>query len=79
MTDTEGLKEIIQKSGLKMKFLAQKLNLSDFGFSNKVNNVTEFKASEIDSLCEILQIKALSEKERIFFAKRVECNSTLCN
>lgn len=76
MTDTERLKEVIQKSGLKMQYLAKRLNLSYFGFSNKVNNVTEFKASEIDTLCELLQIKALSEKERIFFAKRVECNST---
>lgn len=70
MTDTERLKEVIQKSGLKMQFLAKQLNLSYFGFSNKVNNVTEFKASEIDSLCDLLQIKALSEKERIFFAKQ---------
>ena len=76
MTDTERLKEVIQKSGLKMQYLAKQLNLSNFGFSNKVNNVTEFKASEIDTLCELLQIKALSEKERIFFAKKVECNST---
>ena len=76
MTDTERLKEVIQKSGLKMQYLAKRLNLSYFGFSNKVNNVTEFKASEIDTLCELLQIKALSEKERIFFAKKVECNST---
>ena len=77
MTDTERLKEVIQKSGLKMQYLAKQLNLSTFGFSNKVNNVTEFKASEIDTLCELLQIKALSEKERIFFAKKVECNSTI--
>ena len=76
MTDTERLKEAIQKSGLKMQYLAKRLNLSYFGFSNKVNNVTEFKASEIDTLCELLQIKALSEKERIFFAKKVEYNST---
>ena len=76
MTDTERLKEVIQKSGLKMQYLAKQLNLSNFGFSNKVNNVTEFKASEIDTLCDLLQIKALSEKERIFFAKKVECNST---
>ena len=69
MTDTESLKKVIQRSGLKLKYLAKQLKLSEFGFSNKVNNVTEFKASEIDSLCELLQIKDLTEKERIFFAK----------
>lgn len=69
MTDSVRLSELIQKSGYKMKFLAGQLGLTPFGLSKKINNVTEFKASEIDILCRLLGIKSLSEKERIFFVK----------
>ncbi len=69
MTDSARLNELIQKSGYKMKYLAGQLGLTPFGLSKKINNVTEFKASEIDILCRLLGIKSLSEKERIFFVK----------
>lgn len=72
MTDTYRLKEIIDKSGYKRKFIADKLGITPFGLDKKINNVTEFKASEIDVLCSLLQIKTLVEKERIFFAKQVD-------
>lgn len=72
MTDTYRLKEIIDKSGYKRKFIADKLGITPFGLDKKINNVTEFKASEIDVLCNLLQIKTLVEKERIFFAKQVD-------
>lgn len=77
MTNTERLKELIKSCGLKMGFIAEKLGLSDYGLAKKINNETEFKASEIDKLCSILQIKSLDDKEAIFFAKQVELNSTL--
>ena len=69
MTDTILLNEIIQNSGYKRKFLAGQLGITPFGLDKKINNVTEFKASEIDKLCSLLGIKTLSEKERIFFVK----------
>ena len=72
MTDTNRLIDLIQKSGYKKKFLAEKLNITPFGLDKKINNVTEFKASEIDTLCKLLGIKTLSEKEHIFFVKQVE-------
>lgn len=72
MTDTVRLKDLIQKSGYKKKYLAEQLGITTFGLDKKINNVTEFKASEIDSLCKLLGIKTLSEKERIFFVKQVE-------
>ena len=46
------------------------------GFYKKLNNVTEFKASEIAKLKEILKLKAI---EPIFFATKVELNSTKSN
>ncbi len=69
MTDTALLNEKIDKSGYKKSYIAKAIGLkSAFGLSNKINNVTEFKAKEINKLCELLKIDSLEEKERIFFA-----------
>jgi len=72
MTNTIELKKRIDESGLKYQHIANKLGLSDYGLSKKINNVSEFKASEIYSLCEILQIKTSAEKELIFFNQNVD-------
>lgn len=50
MTNTALLKAAIQKSGLKYKYLAEQLGLSTYGLQKKVENATEFKASEITPL-----------------------------
>lgn len=68
MTDTIRLREKMEKSGYKYKYIAAKIGLTYPGFLNKINNGTDFKASEIQRLCEILGIE-LEEKEKIFFAK----------
>lgn len=64
--DAELLKKKIDESGYKLKYVAKQLNLSYPGFLAKLKNETEFKASEIKTLYELLN---LSEKERdeIFF------------
>lgn len=67
MTDTEALKKKIFDSGLKQGYIAERLGLSSYGFAKKMNNVTEFKATEIQMLCEILHITSLKEKDAIFF------------
>lgn len=68
MTNTKLLNEKIAESGLKRKFIAEKLGLSTYGLQRKIENVTEFKASEISALCDVLDIKTVTEKEKIFFA-----------
>lgn len=68
MTNTKLLEEVIEKSGYKKSYIAKKIGLSAFGLANKINNVTEFKTSEINGLCELLNIHDLEEKEKIFFA-----------
>ena len=72
MTDTEALKKKILDAGLKQAYLAEQLGLSPYGFAKKLNNVTEFKASEIKILCDILHITSLKEKEAIFFKSQVD-------
>ena len=76
MTNAKLLREIVEKSGLKYKFIAEKMGLSRFGLMKKIDNENEFKASEIEKLCEILGINSLEDREDIFFAKEVEKEST---
>jgi hypothetical protein len=68
MTNTELLERAIKDSGLKKVFLAEKIGLTPAGFYNCLNNRAEFKASQINALCELLGIKDLATKEAIFFA-----------
>lgn len=73
MTDKIKLEIAIIESGLTKHEVAEKLGLSDMGFYKKINNITEFKASEIVKLKEILKLEAI---EPNFFANKVELNST---
>lgn len=68
MTNTTLLEQYIENSGYKKSFIAEQLGLTAYGFSLKVNNKSEFKASEMTTLCDLLKIQA-RDKEAIFFAK----------
>jgi hypothetical protein len=69
MTDIELLELKIQESGKKKGYLAGKVGLSLGGFYNCCNNKAEWKASQIDILCDELNITDLNERQAIFFAK----------
>ena len=68
MTNTSLLEQYIEQSGYKKSFIAEQLGITTYGFALKVNNKSEFKASEMTILCKLLKIKA-KDKEAIFFAK----------
>lgn len=68
MTDTAKLNDRIQASGLKKGYIAKVLGVTDATLSRKINNAQDFRASEINALCELLGINSLEEKEAIFFA-----------
>lgn len=72
MVNTEALEKKIRDQGIKKVFLAEKLGITSFGLSKKINNINEFKASEIQMLCELLNITSLKEKESIFFDSKVD-------
>jgi hypothetical protein len=71
MTNSNLLKEKIEESGYKLTFIAKKLDISYQGFLNKMNNETEFKATEIKILCDLLNIET-EEMYKIFFGYEVE-------
>ena len=69
MTDTKLLKELIDKSGLKIGFIADYVGISRQSLWNKVNNCSSFNQYEIERLCDVLKITSLKQKEAIFFAR----------
>ena len=67
MTNTKLLNEIIKKSGLKRVYIAEKVGLTPVGLYNCITGKSEFKASQINVLCDLLGIKDLELKEAVFF------------
>ena len=74
MTNTNALRKKIAESGLKIKYIAEKMGITYQGLLNKIDNKTEFTASEIVSLCKILNLSN-RERDAIFFAKKVDSES----
>lgn len=67
MADTIKLELEIRRNGLTKKEVAKMLGLSEQGFLMKLNNKTEFKASEIRKLCDVLHL----EDNSLFFCEEV--------
>ena len=71
MTDVQLLRKKIEESGYKLRFIASKIGITYACLLKKINNQSEFKASEIMILCDLLNI-GLEEKEHIFFTSIVD-------
>ena len=67
MTNTKLLEEYIEKSGYKRSYLAKALNITSYALALKITNKSEFKASEINTLCTVLDIP-VEGRMSIFFA-----------
>lgn len=71
MTNTLKLKAKIIENNLLQEQVAMKLGMTSATFNYKVNNKTEFKASEIKMLMGILNLTN-DEVKTIFFADVVD-------
>lgn len=69
MTNVELLKKKIKECGVTQEFIRKELGISRFTWYKKRDGILDFKASEIQTLCKLLGITALREKDQIFFAK----------
>lgn len=67
MTNTDLLEDKIYESGLKKGYIAAKIGVSASTFTALLNNKTEFKASQIRDICNVLNIKDDAEIRSIFF------------
>lgn len=74
MVNTNLLELAIFKSKKTKKYLAEKCGISTETLRQKINNVYDFKSSEVAILCDELGIVNLDEKEQIFFAHYVYKN-----
>ena len=63
-TNTNLLRAKIVEKGFTQSKIARLIGISYQSFSNKINNKADFKASEIQAVCDILSIK---EKDKYFF------------
>lgn len=69
VTDTKLLNQLFDESGIKRGKIAESIGITREALWLKLNNKNEFKASEINALCDLLNINSLRVKERVFFAK----------
>ena len=69
MVNTEKLNLKSKDSGKTKTHLAKKAGISLTTLRSKINNLYPFNSDEMEVLCNELDIKALTEKESIFFAK----------
>ena len=67
MTNTELLRAKIDQSGYKLRFVAKQIGITYQGLLNKINNRSEFRASEIQTLYNLLGLTE-EEREAIFFS-----------
>ena len=69
MTDKELLEQAIEQAGIKVMKLMEAANIKSYAtFRGRLNNDTEFTASEIRAISEALQLTA-AQRDRIFFAQ----------
>lgn len=71
MTDNEALKNQIKSQGISMTHVANVLNITREALYMKLSGKTEFKASEILRLRNLLRLSP-SEFDAIFFANESE-------
>lgn len=68
MTNTPLLEKYIDESGYKRSHIAKAMGINSYTLAMKINNTSEFRASEIETLCKLLNID-VAERMNIFFAE----------
>lgn len=64
MTNSNKLRAKIRENGFTQKEVAEKIGISLQSLSYKINNKIEFRASEMERLCNLLDI---TDKDSYFF------------
>jgi hypothetical protein len=68
MTNTNQLQTLIKRSGYKYNFISASVGITYQCLLNKIKNVSEFKATEIGALSDLLGLSA-SQRDEIFFSQ----------
>ena len=70
MTDTVLLEKYIKKSKIPKNRISDLLGCSPFVFAKKERNEEDFKVSEVEVLCALLDINSIENKYDVFFSKK---------
>lgn len=63
---TDKIKKLIDDRGITIKYLAEKANISTGTLYNRMNNIGDFRASEITNITNALRLSR-DERDEIFF------------
>lgn len=69
MVNTELLNLKIKESGLKKSQLCKAMGITYQTFRHKRNNASAFTSQEVNTLCELLNIRTMTEMKKIFFSQ----------
>lgn len=67
MTDSKALRDWISEKGYKLKAVASKLGITPYALQKKIDNESEFKASQIAAFVNEMGMTP-RERDNIFFA-----------
>lgn len=67
MVDSKEFEVVLLRKSITKKDLAKRLGISEMALYRKINNITEFKLSEIISVQTILELNDF-QRDAIFFA-----------
>jgi DNA-binding phage protein len=70
MVDTDRLNKLMDASGLKRRYIAEQAEMTRQSLHNKTQGKTEWKASEIVSVCRTLNIND-KLRDEIFLSQKV--------
>ena len=69
MTNSIEFEVALKRVGLTKKEVARQLGISEMGLYKKINNITEFKASELAKLYDLFKLETIESQQKIFFAQ----------
>ena len=67
MTDRNLLYYFVKRAGFKNKDIAEAIGITSAGYSLKISNKSDFRQSEIKTICDMLKL-TVEERDRVFFA-----------
>ena len=67
MTDKNLLYYFVKRAGFKNKDIAEAIGITSAGYSLKISNKSDFRQSEIKTICDMLKL-TVEERDRVFFA-----------
>ena len=66
VTNTLEFEIAMKRVGITKREVAKRLGISEMGLYQKINNITEFKASEISKLYDVFNLQTLDDQQNFF-------------